>query len=301
MEIAKAETVMITGASGHLGEETLLALSRKFRNVNVKVLIHPDTEVKADAKFAGANFEKVFSKSPGLESPESFQGVHSLFIIPPPVENRVQLVRNIVHAAKEAKVKFILAPAHLSVRQKDTVLARTFREIETEIQDSGIPHCFLHSELFMDVLLADADQIKRTSTFSSCIAPDVKYNPVATRDMGEVAAQILVHPGAHEDTRYTITGPRPLSLTDLAEIYTKVLGREIKYVQHGPELYERELVRRGVSPWFSRAMVELEQSITSQDEEFTSGDTMKLLGRHPVSFETFLQDRKSIFVQVVTG
>ena len=54
------------------------------------------------------------------------------------------------------------------------------------------------------------------------VNPDAKFNPVSGADIGEVAALILSCPEEHEDTRYTITGPRPISMTEMAGMFSKV-------------------------------------------------------------------------------
>ena len=127
-----------------------------------------------------------------------------------------------IRAAQQAKVKFIMTPSHLAVRQRETVLTKMYREIEDEVKRSGIPHCFLHSELFMDTYLAEAKEIKKKGTLSCVVNPDAKFNPVSGADIGEVAALILSCPEEREDTRYTITGPRPISMTEMAGMFSKV-------------------------------------------------------------------------------
>ena len=295
--MSKTDSVMLTGATGLLGQEMVRVLTSKYPELKVKVLIHEETEEKADLVFANLKVEKVRSR-PGLEEDAaSFQGVYSLFLIPPPVESRVEIVRHILLAAKKAGVKFVMTPAHLSVREKDTVLARSFKEIENEIKRTDIPHCFLHSELFMDFILSHGDQIKAVNPiFSCCIDPDARYNPVAARDLAEVASNILLRPGDHEDTRYTITGPTPLSMTDMAGVLSKTLGREVKYVREKPEICIAQKIRKGRNSWLAKAMVEAEQNITSETEEYTSGDLNKLLDREPISFERFIQEHKEAFV-----
>jgi len=292
----KADTVMVTGATGLLGQQTLRVLTTKYTDLKVKVLIHEESEKKADIVFADLNIEKIRSRQGAAEDAASFQGVQSLFIIPPPVENRVEIVRNIVEAAKKAGVRFILTPSHLSVREKNTVLAQSFKEIENEVKKAGIPHCFIHSEVFMDGILDEDDTIKKTGSFACCIDPDALHNPIATQDLGEVAALILRHPGDHEDTHYTITGPQPLTMTTKAEILGKTIGREIKYVRQTPEQCAQDLVKLGYGQWFSKALAELKQNITTEEEGYTSGDFAKLLERQPISFERFIQEHRNSFL-----
>src|SRR5207344_2105860 len=56
---------------------------------------------------------------------------------------------------------------------------------------------------------------------------DDRIGHVDMRDVGAVAAEIAVSPAGHAGKTYWPTGPESLSGNDVAEIFTKVLGRLI--------------------------------------------------------------------------
>jgi len=287
---------MLTGASGHVGVNTIKALNELDPKLKVKVLIQEGEDDRCEEKLRGCTFEMVHAKEQGKENPSLFKGVTALFLIPPPLENRVEVARKIINGAKQAGVKFLMTPAHLSVRQNETVLSKMFRQIEDDMKKTGIPHCFLHSEVFMDMQLADADEIKKKGSFSCVVDPDARFNPIAVKDLGEVAAKILACPDEHEDTRYTLTGPGSLSMTDMADMYSKLVGKDVKYVKDEPQVCVEGYKKRGFNEWFAKALVELEENLSGGEFDFTSGDVLKLLERPPISFPEFLEQHKHLFV-----
>jgi uncharacterized protein YbjT (DUF2867 family) len=55
-------------------------------------------------------------------------------------------------------------------------------------------------------------------------------NYIDGRDVAQVAAELLTKPG-HEGKEYEITGPEPMDFYKIAGIFTRELGREIKYAR----------------------------------------------------------------------
>ena len=53
---------------------------------------------------------------------------------------------------------------------------------------------------------------------------------------------------------------------------------------------------QGCSEWFAKAMVELEEVLSSGEFDFTTGDALKLLNRQPQEFSDFLELHKQVFV-----
>jgi (4-alkanoyl-5-oxo-2,5-dihydrofuran-3-yl)methyl phosphate reductase len=53
---------------------------------------------------------------------------------------------------------------------------------------------------------------------------------IDARDIAAVAVQALTRPG-HEGSAYELSGPESLSFHEMATILTRVLGREIRYVE----------------------------------------------------------------------
>src|SRR5438034_813228 len=77
---------------------------------------------------------------------------------------------------------------------------------------------------------------------------DGKSAYVDTRDIASVAVVTLTQSG-HEGKSYPITGPADLSFHDIAATFSKVLGRQIKYVDVPAEAARESLAKMGLPAW----------------------------------------------------
>ncbi len=64
-------------------------------------------------------------------------------------------------------------------------------------------------------------------------------------DIARVVVGILADPSLHLGERYVVTGPRNMTIAEMAEVLTHELGRPIEYVDLGIEHWGRALAERG--------------------------------------------------------
>jgi len=203
-------------------------------------------------------------------------------------------VLEIIRAAIQGgNLRFIMTIAHLSIKKADTFVARQFRQIENEIKKTGLPHCFLHSEVFMETHLPDGKAVLERGSFGYPVDPDAKFNPVACTDLGAVAATILANDEAHHNQVYTLTGPESLSMSDMAEIYSKAGGKDAKFTQNDAEAAVAIFRARSQNEWYAKALTEIYQGISSGEYDTASGDIETIIGRRPKSFGEFVEEHKA--------
>jgi NAD(P)H dehydrogenase (quinone) len=71
--------------------------------------------------------------------------------------------------------------------------------------------------------------------------------PPSNEDIGAVAAAVLADPTGHKGKTYRPTGPRLLSAQDCAEIFAKVLGRKVRYLDVPTNLFIKSALASGFS------------------------------------------------------
>ncbi len=193
------------------------------RGVPVRVLArHPDKTVA----LAQAGVE-IF---PGdLDSPESIdqamRGVSRVVLVTQPVLSQEL---SVIDSAERAGIEHVVkitnkADAHSPIGRR-----RIQSEIEDALVASALSYTLLRNNAYMQNFLMMAPAIAHTSTFRTATG-DGRIGHVDVRDVAAGAAEIAVSPAAHAGKTYWPTGPESLSGNDVAEIFTKVLGRLITF------------------------------------------------------------------------
>ena len=93
------------------------------------------------------------------------------------------------------------------------------------------------------------------------------------------------------------TGPEPISAQDIAAGLSKVLGKEVKYVDVPVEAAREAMVGMGMSKWLADANNEYFSALSEGLGDFTTNDGEEITGHPARSFETFARD----FAQAFSG
>jgi NAD(P)H dehydrogenase (quinone) len=120
---------------------------------------------------------------------------------------------------------------------------------EQALNWSGLPVVHIRATVFLQhpfFLDWAAESITRDDTIRLPFGAG-RTSPVDTRDVAEVVAVVLEHPGAHAGKAYELTGPRSQDMHAVAAEYSEALGRIITYVDMPmDEWRERDLGSRGL-------------------------------------------------------
>jgi uncharacterized protein YbjT (DUF2867 family) len=115
---------------------------------------------------------------------------------------------------------------------------------------------------------------------------DTAVSFVDTRDLGEVAAAVLTQDGHHGRT-YDVTGPRAITLTEVATELTRAGGRPVRYPRLGPEDNAAALAEVGV-PGPVVTVLGIVDAATRAGSFTAVSDTVPtVLGRPARDFSTF--------------
>lgn len=112
-------------------------------------------------------------------------------------------------------------------------------------------------------------------------AADGKAAFVDPRDVGEVAAEVLLKQGTHAGRVYQLTGPEALSYYDAAAILSDQLGRKISYPEPSPEEYAGTLGQAGAPPFVAEYMNKVYALIRQGHADKVTSDVKEVTGREP--------------------
>ena len=284
--------ILITGASGNLGKATVHALLKKgVKPTSLSVLVRDETKV-SELKLQGVTV-KIGDYDNYESLVEAFKGVDKLFFVSgSDVFNRVKQHENVVKAAKQAGVPYIVYTSFASNDETETsaiaMVAISHLKTEDLIKESGISYTILKNAIYMDMLpMFMGEQVLQTGVIAQP-AGNGKSAYASRNDIAEAAANILTSNG-HEEETYTLAGERSYSYGDIAGILSEITGNEIKYISLTAEEFGKMLKEAHVPDEYIGLFTAF--SVAKSKNEFnTPGTTLaKLLGRKPTTMEDFLK------------
>jgi uncharacterized protein YbjT (DUF2867 family) len=278
--------------SGNVGTPVALQLAREGHQVALTV-----RKPAANPAWDQLGLRQVpFDLNDEAAMTETLQGADAFFSLTPLVENMVEAGTKAVQAAKKAGIRRIVrASAQSAAPDAAIQLGRWHYAVEKAVETSGIPFTILRPTNFMQNYLTygTPGTIKAQSAF---YAPngDAKISVIDTRDISSVAAKVLVESG-HEGKRYDLTGGESLSNHEIAEIFSKALGRKISYVNIPPAKAAEAMTGSGMPAWLVTLLLELFAFGAAGNLADVSADTGMILKRKPITFSQFVQDHLSAF------
>lgn len=285
-----AAKVFVSGATGTTGLCVTEALLR--RGASVRAGVHSPRRAKALP--AGAERVDVdFSRPETFE--QALDGIEAMYLMTPLVANMVELTALQLAAARRAGVRHIVKLSGAGAEVPAAIrLGCWHRQAERLIEESGIAHTFLRPVSFMqNFALIHGHSIKGQNVFyDSCGRGRVSY--VDARDVAEIAAVVLTEAG-HEGRSYIITGPEPISHPDVAEMLSRGMGREIRYVDVARDSARAAMVGHGVPPELADALCELHAVMRDDHYAYVTRVAETVTGRPARTFDRFLRDYRDAF------
>ena len=142
--------------------------------------------------------------------------------------------RHVLTGATAAGIKHLI---FLSIQGPETApgveLLETKRKLERDLAATDLPHTVLRANTFMDNPGWLAKDELLAGRISGPLSPSAVVQPVAVRDIAEVAALALE--SEPKNRFFNVLGPDPLTFPEMTEIIGRALGRPIEYVELSDE------------------------------------------------------------------
>ena len=281
--------IVVTGATGHIGNELVRLLSEK--NVSVRALTRNPRRARP---MRGVDWTKGdLADADSLR--DLFRGASRMFLLTSNSEDMRILQVNAIAAARAAGVGHVVKGSALGASDHSkSPIGRAHYDVEKALQESGIAWTILRPHVFMQNFLDIAPTIAREGRIRAA-SGDGKIPFIDARDIAAVAAAALTAPG-HEGKKYVLTGPEALGYGDVARIIGKAVGRPVEYVAESPEEARERLVRAGAPLWAIDSMLALSAYQRAGGPTAEISKTVEeILGRPPRTFARFVQDYASVF------
>jgi NAD(P)H dehydrogenase (quinone) len=286
--------ILVTGANGKLGSETIEFLLQKKPQIKLAGLVREAAKGEALESKGIALQIGDYMDYPSLQY--AFKEVENLvFISSGSIANRTQQHKNVVQAAKENKVKHILYTSFLGATDKLPGIFQDHVETEKELQASGIAYTIFRNTFYNDLLpmlLGDALQ----SGHMYYPSGNAKVNLASRRDMAEAIANVVLNPEPHKNKVYEITSANAYSLQQIAQMLSESAGKQITYTDIPFEQLKDNLAKTGLPEGAVNAIASISKMISNGYIDHTDKALENLLQRKPVdlreAIEQFVKSKR---------
>lgn len=221
-------SLTITGASGHLATAVAERVAR-IRGGTTGLVLTTRTPDKVAESLRGAEVRRADFTDPA-SLVQAFTGTSRLLLISADdIRARSDWHRVAIDAARRTGVKHIIYTSMIEpVADNPAVIADSHRATEEHLAASGVPYTVLRCALYADFQVFEAAEAIAAGEFRHNRG-DGGCAYVARDDCASVAAAVLTSGDEHGGV-IDITGPQPLTATELAALYSEVSGRAIRAV-----------------------------------------------------------------------
>jgi uncharacterized protein YbjT (DUF2867 family) len=276
--------ILVTGGTGNVGGAVVKELQK--RNADIRLLLRQecDRTPKGVEVAIGDLLDPVSVQ-------KALHGVDKLYLLNAVAPDELTQGLIAYDLAKRLKLKHIVYHSVFRVDHfKDVPHFASKLAIENALREFNVPFTIIRPNYFCQNDATLKDPLTQAGTYPMPLG-DVGVSAVDIRDIAEATAIVLTS-DEHYGQTYNLNGPEVLSGPKAASIWSKLLGKEIRYGGHDMDAFEEQMRKRAPS-WSAfdiRMMFEgyLERGFVAEDGDL---ETMtKLLGHGPRRYEDFARE-----------
>ncbi|SEE87202.1 SDR family oxidoreductase [Ruania alba] len=270
-------TIAVTGASGHLGRLTVLALLDRGVPAGEIVAMARRPESVTDLADRGVRTVVADYDDPTTLS-TAFVGVETLLLVSGnAIGERARQHGNVIDAAVSAGVQRIVYTSAPHADTSALVLAPEHKATEELLAAAPVATTILRNNWYTENY---TDAVARAGETGELVASagTGKVASATRKDYAEAAAAVLSTDG-HAGAIYELGGDVAWTHDDLAEAASAVVGREVTFRNLTPAEHEATLREAGLDEGTATFVVALDQNIKDGLLAEVTGDLTRLIGR----------------------
>jgi uncharacterized protein YbjT (DUF2867 family) len=293
---------IVLGATGHTGSivaETLLRKGEKVRAVG------RSKDRLASLVARGAE-PFVADQTDSAALTRAFEGARAVYFMVPPAPAspdyrglQCQIADAGAVALEAAKVKYLVALSSYGADKPSGCGPITgLYDVEQRWNRvPGLNALYLRPGYFMENVLPQIDAIKKFGMLAGPLKSDAVLPMIATRDIGDAAAQALLKLDFSGHEIRELQGQRDLNYAEVARIIGAAIGKpDLSYMVAPKEQVAQVLAGIGFSQDFTQLFLEMCDAINAGQVRALEPRAAK--NTTPTSFETFV---KEVFVPAYRG
>lgn len=274
--------VVVTGSTGNVGGR----VARSLHEAGVELRL-PVRDASRAPRLSGAEVVEFSGYGDGGQVRDVLRGAEVVLMVSgEESEDRLRQHLAFVDAAADAGVRHVVYTSFYGASPTCTfLLGRDHAATEARILERGLGATFLRDNLYADVLphLAGEDGVLRGPAGTG------RLSAVAIDDVAAVATAVLRDPAGHVGATYELTGPAALTLSEVADVMSDVLGRPFRYEEETVEEAYASRAGYGAAPWLLDAWVSTYTAIAEGEMDGVSSHVADVLGRPALTLAEVLR------------
>src|ERR1700729_3547055 len=276
-----------TGNTGSIAADFLLSKGRK-----VRVVGRDAGRLQRFVRKGAEAFTADLGDAVALT--KAFSGAHAAYLLLPPISSREEQEQQsdaFAKAVQDSGLRYALNLSSYGAHapQGTGPIAGLHSSEQKLNAINGLNVLHLRAAYFMENNLAAIGMIHRMGIFGNALLPDLKIPMAATRDVGDYAAERLLHLDFSGKQTRELLGERDLSMTEATAVIARGIGKpDLHYQQFPYQQVQQVLTQLGVPPKGAAMYIEMYNAINAGVlvplEPRTQENTT------PGSIEQFVQD-----------
>ncbi len=227
----------------------------------------------------------------------AMQDVKRVYFCYPPGEQLLEATAIIAAAARDAGVEALVNISQLPARaDAASALSRHHWLSENILDWADIGAVHLRPTFFAEMLFILGGQTIPAEGKLFLPYGTQRHAPVAAADIARVAVGILADPTLHVGQRYVVTGPRNMTIAEMATVLSDELGRPVEYVDLPNEAWGQVLREQVGLSEFLVAHLKAVADDHKNGVFSAQTDVVERIGGRPAqSVEDFVQSHRGMF------
>lgn len=293
---------VVTGATGNTGSvvaQRLVAAGKKVRAIG-------RSKERLETLFSLGAQPAVADVTDREAVTEAFAGAEAVYVIVPPNmgSNQFRKYQDQVTEAAAAgieinQVKYVVALSSFGADKAagtGPIVGLHYME-ERLTRITGLNCLFLRAGYFMENTLGQGAAIKQFGVTAGPLKPELKLPMIATRDIGNFAADALLRLDFRGHQTRELQGQRDISMREVTTIIGNAIGKtDLQYSQLPDEQFRGILIQMGFSENLADLFLEMSAGLNS--EHIRALEPRSPQNTTPTSYEQFA---KEVFLPAYRG
>lgn len=285
---------VVIGATGHTG--TVVAEKLLAKQEKVRVVGRDERRLDRFKQKGGEAFVGDVADVNAMA--RAFSGAEAAYVMVPPnlsspdvLGNSRRVAESLAGALEKNAVRYAVVLSSIGAdKAEKTGPVLGLRHLEQRLEAiPGLNALFLRAGYFMENIVPQVGIIQQLGHMVGPVRSDLALSMIATRDIGEVAADFLERRDVQGKQRRELHGARDVSYAQIAKVVGAAIGKpDLTYQQLPAAQIKPALTQMGMSPNMADLLLEMSEALNSG--RMRALEPRSAQNTTPTTIETFVAD-----------